>query len=128
MRRHFKLSLITSQAHGVDYRGVGRQANWYLVTSENDAALAVAHYRQRMQIEQGFRDLKGYWGQDHLAEWLDQDRVACLLAWLTVYEGRLAHLWLAYSLSYRPGKPPRRREAELDPHRSEVVGPSTSLA
>jgi hypothetical protein len=88
----------SSQAHVVYYRGVGYAANWYLVTSETDPTLAVTLYRQRMQIEQEFRDLKGYWGLDHLAEWVDQDQVARFLAWLAVYEWRLAHLWVTYRL------------------------------
>jgi hypothetical protein len=88
----------SSQAHVVYFRGEGHQAPWYLVTSETDPALAIALYRQRMQIEQEFRDLKGYWGLDHLAAWLDQEQVARFLAWLAVYEWRLAYLWQTYRL------------------------------
>lgn len=88
----------TSQAHVVYYRGPGHATTWYLVTSETDPVQVVAWYRQRMQIEQEFRDLKGLWGLDHLADWVDPERVARYIAWLTVYEWRLAYLWQAYAL------------------------------
>jgi len=87
-----------SQAHVVYFRGVGHAAPWYLVTSETDPQLAVVLYRQRMQIEQEFRDLKGFWGLDHLQEWQSQAQVESFLAWLAVYEWRLAHLWQSYAL------------------------------
>jgi hypothetical protein len=88
----------SSQAHVVYFRGEEHAAPWYLVTSETEPAAVIAIYRQRMQIEQEFRDLKGYWGLDHLATWLDQDQVAHFLAWLAVYEWRLVHLWQTYRL------------------------------
>lgn len=72
---------------------------WVLATSEGGVETAVALYRQRMQIEGEFRDLKGPGGLDHLEQWDDRDRVARLLAWVAVYEWRLAQLWEYYSLA-----------------------------
>lgn len=88
----------SSQAHVVCFHGEGHAAPWYLVTSEADPTVVIATYRQRMQIEQELRDLKGYGGLEHLAAWLDQDQIARFLAWLAVYEWRLAHLWQTYRL------------------------------
>jgi hypothetical protein len=87
------------QAHVVFFHGAGHQEPWYLVTSERDAAAAVAVYRQRMCIEQEFRDLKGPLGLDLLSNWWDCDRVARLLAWVAVYEWRLAYLWDKHDLA-----------------------------
>jgi hypothetical protein len=81
------------RAHVVWYWGVGYQEPWYLVTSERRAGRAVAIYRQRMQIEAEFRDLKGPWGLDELVHWQDRNEVARFLAWVAVYEWRLAYLW-----------------------------------
>ncbi len=83
----------------VAYWGAGHQEPWFLITSETDAARAVALYRRRMQIEQAFRDLKGRWGLDHLRHWGDRERVARFLAWVAVYEWRLAYLWLVHRLA-----------------------------
>ena len=85
-------------AHGVWYQGVGHREPWFLLTTEVDAARAVALYRQRMQIEAEFRDLKGPWGLDELVHWWDGERVARFLAWVAVYEWRLAALWGAHQL------------------------------
>jgi hypothetical protein len=82
----------------VAYQGEGHQEPWYLLTSEGTAAQAVTIYRQRMQIEQEFRDLKGPEGLDHLATWTQRARVERLLAWIAVYEWRLAYLWLVHQL------------------------------
>lgn len=41
-------------------------------------------YRQRMQIEAEFRDLKDPWGLDRLARWHNRDRVARFLACVAV--------------------------------------------
>jgi hypothetical protein len=71
---------------------------WVLATSEASAAAAVRIYRQRMQIEAEFRDLKGRFGLDHLEQWTDVQRVARMLAWVAVYEWRLALLWLQHDL------------------------------
>ena len=57
------------RTHVVRYQGAACQEPWYLLTSEPSATRAVAYYRQRMQIEQEFRDLKGVWGLDQLARW-----------------------------------------------------------
>jgi len=64
----------------VAYRGVGQQATWFLATSEDDPEAVVTLYRLRMQVESGFRDVKGPWGLDELAEWQDQEAVARFLA------------------------------------------------
>jgi len=87
-----------SEAHVVLYHGLGYQAPWYLLTNLGRAARVVAVYRQRMQIEQEFRDLKGPWGLNHLATWRDRERVARLLAWTAVYEWWLAQLWETHHL------------------------------
>jgi hypothetical protein len=87
-----------SQAALVSYYGRGNKEPWFLLTSEADAAWAVRIYRQRMQIEAEFRDLKGPLGLDALAAWHDKDRVARFLAWMAVYEWRLAYLWLFHQL------------------------------
>jgi hypothetical protein len=89
----------SSHASLVSYHGPEHAEPWFLVTSEREAARVVALYRQRMQIEQEFRDLKGPLGLDHLATWRDLDRVARLLAWIAVYEWRLAYLWLVHRLA-----------------------------
>jgi hypothetical protein len=86
------------QAHVVLFQGPGHQEPWFLVTSETDGAAAVAIYRERMRIEAEFRDLKGPWGLDQLAAWEDQERVARFLAWVAVYEWRLAYLWERHDL------------------------------
>jgi hypothetical protein len=83
-----------SQTHVVWWHGAGHDAPWFLVTSETDAAAVVAIYRQRMQIECEFRDLKGYLGLDHLEKWKERHRVASFLAWIAVYEWRLALLYV----------------------------------
>lgn len=88
-----------SQANVVFFHGKGHAEPWFLVTSETDATAAVALYRRRMQIEQEFRDLKGPFGLDGLAQWHDLDRVACFLAWVAVYEWRLAYLWVEHHLT-----------------------------
>lgn len=87
-----------SETAVVWWRGVEHAEPWILVTSEATAALAYAIYRQRMQIECEFRDLKGPLGLDHLAKWQDRDRVACFLAWVAVYEWRLALLFVTRRL------------------------------
>jgi hypothetical protein len=86
------------RAHVVWFHGVGHQEPWFLITSEADAAGAIALYRQRMRIEAEFRDLKGPLGLDLLAHWCDRDRVARFLAWMAVYEWRLAYLWEKHQL------------------------------
>jgi Transposase DDE domain len=92
-----------SRANVVLYHGLGYQEPWFLVTSERRAARAVAIYRQRMRIECEFRDVKGPWGLDELAAWQDVAAVARFLAWVAVYEWRLASLWLAHRLEkWRP--------------------------
>jgi hypothetical protein len=87
-----------SCTHVVAYSAPEHQDLWVLVTSEGSVAAAVAIYRQRMQIEAEFRDLKGPLGLDHLEQWQDRERVARLLAWVAVYEWRLALLWLCRQL------------------------------
>jgi hypothetical protein len=87
-----------SRANVVFFHGVAHQEPWFLVTSEGRAATAVSLYRQRMKIEEEFRDLKGPLGLDRLARWLDRDRVARFLAWLAVYEWWLAYLWEEHHL------------------------------
>jgi hypothetical protein len=88
-----------SQANVVFFHGKGHAAPWFLVTSEVTAETVVAIYRCRMQIEQEFRDLKGPFGLDALAQWQDLQRVACFLAWVAVYEWRLAFLWVTHQLA-----------------------------
>jgi hypothetical protein len=87
-----------SRAHVVCYAGAGAQAPWFLLTSERRAGRAVAIYRQRMQIECEFRDLKGPFGLDGLASWQEAERVARFLAMVALYEWRLACLWVAHQL------------------------------
>lgn len=89
----------SSTAHVVWYQGLGFKEPWFLVTSEKRAGRAVAIYRQRMQIEAEFRDLKGPWGLDGLAAWQDREEVARFLAWVAVYEWRLAYLWWVHGLA-----------------------------
>jgi hypothetical protein len=81
-------------AHVVRVHETEQKEPWFLVTNLPQAQEALQVYGQRMQIEQEFRDLKGPWGLDHLARWTSRERVARLLAWLAVYEWRLAALWL----------------------------------
>lgn len=83
-----------SCTHVVWWYGAGQEDPWLLATSEGSAATAYALYRQRMQIECEFRDLKGPLGLDHLEKWQDRGRVACFLAWVAVYEWRLALLYV----------------------------------
>jgi hypothetical protein len=87
-----------SEADLVFYQGEGRQKPWYLVTSEQSAARAVALYRERMQIECEFRDVKGPFGLEALARWQVRERVERFLAMVAVYEWRLAHLWAQHQL------------------------------
>lgn len=87
-----------SRANVVLFRGLGHAEAWFLITSDANAVEAVAMYRRRMQIEQEFRDLKGPFGLDALAAWEDLQRVACFLAWVAVYEWRLAFLWVTHQL------------------------------
>lgn len=87
-----------SRTHVVCWEEPGHAETWYLATSERTATQTYAIYRQRMQIEGEFRDLKGPWGLDELARWCDRGRVACFLAWVAAYEWRLAALWEAGQL------------------------------
>jgi DDE family transposase len=87
-----------SEADLVLYHGAGREERWYLVTGEPTAASAVALYRQRMQIECEFRDVKGPFGLDQLARWQQRERVARFLAVVAAYEWRLAILWIRHQL------------------------------
>ena len=48
------------------YWGRGHREPWYLATSLQDAKVAVAQYRQRMQPEQYFRDGKQYYALDRV--------------------------------------------------------------
>lgn len=82
------------RAHVVQYHGPAQKEPWHLVTSEPEPWAALQIYRQRMQIEQEFRDLKGPLGLDRLAGWTKPERIASFLAWLAVYEWRLAYWWL----------------------------------
>jgi DDE family transposase len=92
-----------SQANVVFYHGEGNQEAWYLLTSVRSGARAVRVYRERMQIECEFRDLKGPWGLDQLARWHRREAVACLLALIAIYEWRLVYLWLHHRLwEWRP--------------------------
>jgi len=85
-------------AHVVRFYDPCQKEPWYLVTNLASAWEAVQVYGERMRIEEEFRDLKGPLGLDLLARWTDGARVACLLAWLAVYEWRLAYLWLFENL------------------------------
>jgi hypothetical protein len=87
-----------SQANVVIYNEQGYKEPWILVTTEQDASRAVAIYRERMKIECEFRDLKGPFGLDKLAEWEDRERVARFLALVAIYEWRLAFLWVWHQL------------------------------
>ena len=87
------------RAHVVWYWGAGHREPWFLVTSERRASRVVALYRERMQIEAEFRDLKGPLGLDLLGRWLDAEEVARFLAWVAVYEWRLAYLWWFHQLA-----------------------------
>ncbi len=80
--------------------GSGHPEPWFLVSSDPDWQWAVAIYRQRMGIEHAFRDVKGPWGLDQLARWEDAGRVAAFLAWVAVYEWRLAYLWVVHELRH----------------------------
>lgn len=87
-----------SEAHVVFYRGPDNSDTWVLLTAEPDERLVVAVYAQRKQIECEFRDLKGPYGLDLLARWQDVEAVAAFLAWMAVYEWRLAWLWVWHRL------------------------------
>jgi hypothetical protein len=87
-----------SEADVVLYHGEGREEPWYLVTTETDAARAVAIYRERMKIECEFRDVKGPFGLDALVRWQRRERVARFLALVAVYEWRLAVLWVRHRI------------------------------
>lgn len=94
------------RAHVVEYWDAEHQEPWFLVTTETSATAAIEIYRQRMQIEAEFRDVKGPEGLDGLARWQDVERIARFLAWLAVYEWRLAFFWIyqhlgAQSRQYR---------------------------
>jgi hypothetical protein len=80
------------------WHGPGHAEPWFLATSEPSLEAAVSLYRQRMRIESEFRDLKGPLGLDELAHWQKLDHVARFLAWMAVYEWRLAYLWLMNQL------------------------------
>jgi len=82
------------------YYGAGHPEPWYLVTSEERASLAVALYRERMQIECEFRDVKGPFGLDRLERWRHRERVARFLAMVALYEWRLAYLWWRHRLCH----------------------------
>jgi hypothetical protein len=88
-----------SRSHVVVFTDPRHAEAWVLATSEGDAETAVAFYRQRMQIEAEFRDIKGPLGMDHLEQWQDGERVARLLVWVAVYEWRLAWLWVTRPLA-----------------------------
>jgi hypothetical protein len=88
-----------SRTHVVVFHSPEHRELWALATSEATVTGAVAIYRQRMQIEAEFRDLKGPLGLDHLRHWRDRARVARLLAWIAIYEWRLALLWLRHELA-----------------------------
>jgi Transposase DDE domain len=89
-----------SQAHVVMVQAEGAREPWYLLTSETEARAVVGIYRQRVQIECEFKDVKGPWGLDALAQWQDRDRIARFLAWVAVYEWRLAWLWVGHQLQH----------------------------
>jgi hypothetical protein len=88
-----------SLAHLVTFHGPGFQEPWFLATSERKPTRAVAIYRERMKIEAEFRDLKGPWGLDELAQWHHCHRVEQFLTWVAVYEWWLAELWSRFRLS-----------------------------
>jgi hypothetical protein len=87
-----------SVANLVLYHGTGHQEPWYLITSEERAAFAVAIYRERMRIECEFRDVKGPFGLDALERWQRRERVARFLALVAAYEWRLAVLWVRHQI------------------------------
>lgn len=89
-----------STAHVVCFHGVGHREAWFLATSEHRAGRAVALYRQRMQIECEFRDLKDVddGGLDKLAGWSHQDCLARFLAWVALWEWWLALVWVRHQL------------------------------
>ena len=66
------------------YWGKGHREAWYLATSLGDARLAVDKYRQRMQPEQYFRDVKRYFELDcarvTTADWWQRLLMGLLLA------------------------------------------------
>jgi hypothetical protein len=106
--RHFQGGMLgrlrkgpdeVSGANLVTYSGEGCAEPWLLVTSLQRADPVVALYRQRMQIEQEFRDLKGPLGLDRLESWHSKERVARFLAWVALYEWWLAHLWEVHRLA-----------------------------
>ena len=86
------------QTNVVIYAHPAHQEVWVLATNLDTWEAAVTIYRQRMQIEAEFRDLKGPWGLDHLEKWEDRERVARMLAWIAVYEWRLALLCLRHAI------------------------------
>jgi len=88
-----------SESHVVFYHGEGYQQPWFLLTRETSAADAVRLYRLRMRIEAQFRDLKGPWGLDRIERWQSREAVARFLAWVAVYEWRLAYLWSVHELA-----------------------------
>lgn len=96
--REEKSRVRHSSTNVVIFDGSGHAEPWYLVTTERKPQVVVALYRQRMQIEQEFRDLKGPLGIDALAAWISVDAVARFLAWMAAYEWRLAYLWLVNHL------------------------------
>jgi DDE family transposase len=88
-----------SRANVVMFHGIGYTEPWIVLTSERRAGKVIAIYRQRMQIECEFRDIKGPLGLDELAKWQHREHVARFLAMVAVYEWRLAMLWLVHRLA-----------------------------
>jgi hypothetical protein len=88
-----------SRGNIVMFHGIGYKEPWILVTSEEDAGKAIAIYRQRMQIECEFRDLKGPLGLDELAHGRSRERVGRFLAMVAVYEWHMARLWWVHRLA-----------------------------
>ena len=68
--------------------GKGHKELWYLATSLGDAKLAVDKYRQRMQLEQYFRDGKRYLALDY-ATATTPERLSRLLVGLALRCGVL---------------------------------------
>jgi hypothetical protein len=93
-----------SRANVVCVAAGGAKEPWFLATSETNARQATAFYCERMGIEQEFRDLKGPLGLDCLAAWLHADRIARFLAWVAVWEWRLAYLWWKHELRQQASK------------------------
>lgn len=87
-----------SEAHVLLYQGSGYPEPLFLVTGETDMDRALALYRERAKIECEFRDLKGPFGLDELADWEDPERVARFLALVALYEWCLAALWEQHGL------------------------------